>query len=436
MEAPSISGAPSGTTIDRRKLLVGGVAAATSAAAGVSLLGRGPQPSLAAAPSADPFASPRPSGFGSVPAATRPGGSYDRFLGQLAAEDRFSGVVVLSHAGRTVLSRSYGMADEARQIPNGPATAFDLSSAGQPLVAVAVLQLVQQKRLTLSDTIGQHLRGFDRRVAKEVTIHHLLTATAGLGAPALDPKRVFTSRAEVHRFLQAWARKAELVAVPGSADQGHTDSGGAALTIAALIVEAVSGTTYWDHVHKRIFRAAGMASSAFYTTPQWRSDPRIAHAYMSQPDGSRVDAARNLDADSLSLQGPHENPARSFIGYAAGGGFASAMDLVRFAHALFDGTLLSRPLTDVLFAAGSPGPEPSAYAGYAGPLQIIRGPQWLYGRGGATGGVAANWNIYPDTGWVGVVLSNRDDTPFVEILQQETHAVSGEPIREAGAGGG
>ncbi|MBE1531330.1 hypothetical protein H4W34_001163 [Actinomadura algeriensis] len=109
----------------------------------------------------------------------------------LAAEDRFSGVVMLSHRGRTVLSRSYGMADEERGIRNHEGVAFNLSSAGKPFGAVAVMQLVQP----------------------------------------------------------------------------------------ALIVEAVTGT-------------------AFYTRPQWLTDEHIAHSYIRQADGSRVDAVRNLDKGS------------------------------------------------------------------------------------------------------------------------------------------
>ena len=157
---------------------------------------------------------------------------------------------------------------------------------------------------------------------------------------------------------------------------------------------------------------------------------------MSQPDGRLIDAVRNLDKESLSLQGPHENPGRSFIGYAPSGGFATAPDLARFAYALYDGTLLSRPYTDLLFGAKTPGPVPRAYAAYTLPTQIIKGPQWVYGRGGSTGGVGANWNIYPDTGWVGVLLSNRDDTRFLDVLVREANAIAGEPIPTAGSGGG
>jgi CubicO group peptidase (beta-lactamase class C family) len=44
---------------------------------------------------------------------------------------------------------------------------------------VAILQLVQQGRVKLSDTVGTHLTGFAREIAEQVTIHHLLTADSG-----------------------------------------------------------------------------------------------------------------------------------------------------------------------------------------------------------------------------------------------------------------
>jgi CubicO group peptidase (beta-lactamase class C family) len=85
---------------------------------------------------------PEPSGHGRIPPDPRPGGAYDRHVAELAAEDRFSGVVLLSHRGRTVLSRSHCMADRERGIRNHEGVAVNLSSGIQPFLSVAVLQLV------------------------------------------------------------------------------------------------------------------------------------------------------------------------------------------------------------------------------------------------------------------------------------------------------
>jgi CubicO group peptidase (beta-lactamase class C family) len=423
MDSDSVRG------VDRRRLVRWGGLTAASVAAGAPLVGAGLGHAAPVPTDPDALSAPEPSGPGRIPPDTRPGGAYDRYVAQLAAEDRFSGVVLLSHRGRTVLSRSYGMADQEKGIRNHEGVAVNLSSACQPFLAVAVLQLVQQGKVSLSDTVGAHLSGFARQIAEQVTIHHLLTTTSGLDAPLPDWQRVFHSREEVHEYQQRWTRQATLVVPPGSGDQGHTSGGGAGLAIAAQIVEAVTGTTYWDYVHEHVFGRSGMTGSAFYTRPQWLTDEHIAHSYMRQADGSRVDAVRNLDKGSPSPQMPGRNPGRSFIGYASGDGFATAPDLVRFAHALRDGTVLDRPYVELFTGAKLPGRGgPRSFIGYTMPVKVVNGPQWLFGRGGANGGSAANWNIYPDTDWVGVVLSNYDDIPIQEILKRETQAVTGQPI--------
>ncbi|MBB5824913.1 serine hydrolase domain-containing protein [Micromonospora carbonacea] len=412
--------------VDRRRLITwGGMAAAGMVAAGGPLLGAGIG-HAAPAPTG-------PAGHDRIPPDTRPGGAYDRYVAQLAAEGRFSGVVLLSHRGRTVLSRSYGMADRERGIRNHEGVAFNLSSGSQPFLSVAVLQLVQQGRVTLSDPVGAHLTGLAREIAEQVTIHHLLTSTSGLDAPMPDWQRVYHSREEVHEHYEQWVRQATLVGVPGAGSNGHLPGGGVGLAMAAQIVEAVSGVTFWDYVHEHVLGRSGMSGSAFYTREQWLTDEHIAHPYMMQADGSLVDAVRNLDKGSVDPYTQGRNPGRSFIGYASGDGFATAPDLVRFAEALRHGTVLDRPHAELFAGAKLPGPAPMAYAGYTMPVSIVNG-QWVIGRGGGAPGIGANWSIYPDTGWVGVVLTNEDGAPLLDICLREAEAVTGGPVDPPGGG--
>ncbi|MFK4103263.1 serine hydrolase domain-containing protein [Streptomyces sp. NPDC019531] len=364
-----------------------------------------------------------------IPPDTRPGGSYDRYVAKLAAEGRFSGVVLLSHRGRTVLSRSYGMADEEKGIANDEGVAFSLSSAGKPFGAVAVMQLVQQGEVKLSDTVGTHLKGFAKDIAEQVTIHHLLSGTSGLDSPEEDVRRVFQSQDEVHEYYEQRARQARLVGVPGVPGTSHEE---AEITISALLVEAVTGRTYWDHVQENIFGRCGMTGSAFHTRPQWLTDAHIAHPYMKLADGSVVDAVRNLDKSSPDPNVLGKNPGRAFIDAPGDGGFATAPDLVRFAHALVDGTLLDRPWADVLTAAKIPH-GPASFGAYGIPVAIVHG-QWTYQRAGGNPGVSANWDIYPDTGWAGVILGNHDGVPLQEMIVQEMQAVTGASVG-GGAGG-
>ncbi|EWM13248.1 serine hydrolase [Kutzneria sp. 744] len=353
-----------------------------------------------------------------IPPATRPGGAYDRYVAQLAAEGRFSGVVTLSHRGRTVLSRSYGLADREKGIRNHEGIAFSLSSAGKPFGAVAVLQLVQQGKLKLSDTVGTYLTGYAKGIADKVTIHHLLSGTSGTASPDEDVRRVFQSRDEVHAYYEQWARQSTPVDPPGT----PADHVAAEVQIPAQIVEAVSGRSYWDYVQDNIFRRCGMTGTGFFTRPQWLTDPHIAHPYMTLADGSQVDAVRHLDQGSPAPDVLGKNPGRAFVDAPGDGGFATAPDLVRFGQALFDGTLLDRPWADVLTGAKIPH-GPTSFGAYSLPVHILN-RQWVFGRAGANPGVAASWNIYPDTGWIGVTLGNSDGLPLQEMSVRESQAVT------------
>ncbi|GAA2605295.1 serine hydrolase domain-containing protein [Paractinoplanes durhamensis] len=356
-------------------------------------------------------------------------GAYDRYVAQLAAAGKFSGVVLLSHRGRTVLSRSYGMADRERGIPNRESTAFNLSSAGKPFLAVAILQLAQRGRLALTDTIGTHLTGFATDVADQVTIHHMLSGTSRLEGPAEDVQRIFQSRAEVHDFYERRARQAKLVGVPGTPNTDHAEPD---VTIPALIVEAVTGKSYWDYVEENILRRAKMTGASFATRPQWLTDRHLAHPYMALADGRQVDALRHLGQGSPLPYVLGKNPGRAFIDAPGDGGFASAPDLVRFATALRDGTLLDRVWADVLLAPKIP-QGPASFATYGIAMHISNG-QWQWQRAGGNPGVGANWSIYPDTGWVAVILGNSDGAPLQEMLAQEEQAITG-ATADGGAGG-
>jgi CubicO group peptidase (beta-lactamase class C family) len=401
--------------IDRRQVLrwSGGVAA------GVPLLNA--VPAIASTPD-----SPDPAGSAALRDRVR---AYDRYVASLAADGRFSGVVLLSHHGRTVLSRGYGLADRERGIRHHEGIAFTLSSAGKPFKAVALLQLVAQGRLRLTDTVGAHLPGFPAEIADRVTVHHLLGGMSGLNTPDENRAHVFQSREEVHEYWTRWARRARPLAPPGT----PSDHAGSETVIPALIIEAVSGMTYWDYVEEHIFRRSGMTGSAFYTRPQWLTDPRLAHPYMTLADGTQVDALHHLDQGSPDRWVLDRNPGRAFIDAPGDGGFASATDLVRFARALTDGTLLPRPWFDVLSAPNLPH-GPTSFGAYGYPVHIS-GSQWTYGRAGGNPGVAAAWNIYPDTGWVGVILANTDGLPLAEMSRRETEAITGVLADDGESGG-
>lgn len=163
-----------------------------------------------------------------VPKGLRPGGELDKLLESKAARDEFSGNVLITYQGQTVLSRSHGLADKAKSVPIGPDTLFGLLSVAKLFTAVAVAQLAQRGKLNYLDTIGKHLTGFSAVVADHVTIHHLMTHTSGLGDFFGDPgffeaARTWKTEQQQVDAMNRFVRNEKLAFTPGAGNQqtGH-----------------------------------------------------------------------------------------------------------------------------------------------------------------------------------------------------------------------
>lgn len=350
------------------------------------------------------------SGSSSVPVDLRPGGTFDQFLTGLAAQDAFSGTMLVVHGGRTVLARSFGMADKANSIPNTLDTVYCLASVTKLFTAVAIAQLVQEGKMTYEGTLGGYVDRFPSDVAGSVTVHQLLTHTSGMGDyHTIDgyftAAAGWTSAEQVLSGTMDFIRKAPLSFTPGT---GHQYSN-SAYTVLGAIVQQVSGQSYYDYIRYHIFGPAGMAASDFYTTPQWQSDRRIAHPYAKQPSGQRVD---------IVSQQP------LFVGLPDGNAFATAADMASFAKALLDGTLLEPAFTDLVTGAkvpvatlpAKPGlPAKSMYEAY-GPAATLRDGEWAVGHNGGNAGISTLVEWYPPSDWIAVKLSNYDpqDTMIVD----------------------
>lgn len=345
-----------------------------------------------------------------VPSGLRPGGEFDRYVAQLAADNLFSGTVLLVHRDRPTLARSYGMADKRRSIRNGPDTIYALGSVTKVFTAVAIAQLAQQGKLAYNGTLGTYLDGFPAAVADTVTIHHLLTHTSGMRDYMQDPdfwpeSAKWTSAEQVMDGCLQFIRKAPLAFAPGT-QSVYSNSGYHTL---GAIVAKISGKSYYDYIRERIFRPAGMSTSDFYTKPQWLDDRRIAHPYTAQrqPAGQLVDA----------IDGYH-----LYIGSPAGNAFSNAADLVRFTKALLGNKLLNPAFTELTLSPKSPraplqpkpGPLPITFNTYATAADLVNN-QWVIGHNGGAPGISTNLEWYPAKDWVAIVLSNYDPSPAAAV---------------------
>jgi CubicO group peptidase (beta-lactamase class C family) len=173
--------------------------------------------------------------------------------------------VGIAQKGKTVVERAYGAADLEHGIANTPAAIFESGSVAKQFTAAAVLLLVQDGKLKLSDDIRKYLPEMPD-YGDVITIQHLLDHTSGLrdwgsvanasGKPRGE--RTFSQK----EVLEIASRQKNLNYKPG-AEYSYTNTG---YNLAAEIVARVSGKSFPDFTRERIFVPLGMTHS------QWRDD--------------------------------------------------------------------------------------------------------------------------------------------------------------------
>jgi CubicO group peptidase (beta-lactamase class C family) len=319
----------------------------------------------------------------------------------LGAAGEFGGAALVALDGEPVFVDAYGLARRDPELANQIDTKFDLGSMGKMFTSVAILQLVEQGALSLDGRIVDYWPDYpNQEVAEQVTIHHLLTHTAGMGDCFED--EFFTTPRDQLRTLEGYLPlfvDDTLQFKPGE-QWAYSNEG---YIVLGLIIERVTGQSYWDYAGENVLLPAGMANTGAYDLEA--EVPYRATGYTT------FDAEGN-DTGTLA----ENTPLMPVVGTSAGGSYSTVEDLLRFTNALLDHRLLSPESTELLLEGKVEVREGRHYA-YGVFDRMIRG-QRVVGHGGGAPGVCTFMDMFPDTGYTVIVLSNTDlgCLPVLEFL--------------------
>jgi CubicO group peptidase (beta-lactamase class C family) len=327
--------------------------------------------------------------------------AVEEFVQQLADIGEFSGAVLVARDGEPLVQQAYGLADRETSEPNDTETRFNIGSLGKMFTAVAIAQLVEQGRLAFDDTIGEYISGFPTAIADSVTIDQLLTHTSGMGDFARGGYPEAAKSAKTATELLALITGEPLLFEPGSRES-YSNSG---YVVLGAIIEAVSGQSYYDYVRDHVLAPAGMTQTDW--SPPGQGGPNTARGYMRVGDDGRPMAAPGPGGVAGDGQ-LADNSGVVPWGNPSGGAYSTVGDLQRFGEALLDNGLLGPELTTTVLAGkvdipGAGGAR-TAYGFTDGSANGVR----IVGHGGGAPGVSAGIDIYPDLGYVVVVLANYD----------------------------
>jgi D-alanyl-D-alanine carboxypeptidase len=269
------------------------------------------------------------------------------YMDEISAKDEFSGVVLLATGDKPIFRKAYGLASKEYNVPNHVDTRFNLGSINKFLTRIAIEQLAGAGKLRLDDTISKYLPDYpNKEAAEKITISQLLDMTSGIGDffgekyQATPKDRIRTLSDYVLLFGDR-----PLLFEPGTNRQ-YSNGG---YIVLGLIIEKVSGQTYFDYVQEHIYKISGMENTAHLEADV--PVENVASGYTNNWDG-------NEHPDEPRRNNIYTRPAR---GSSAGGGYSTVADLLKFVIAL-KGNKLSAPKVSeevnrqpIAIAGGAPG---------------------------------------------------------------------------------
>ncbi len=320
----------------------------------------------------------------------------------------FTGAVWVRLGGTIVLEQGFGLANRSEGIPNSPETRFGIASGAKFLTAIAINQLVDAGQLALDARLIDCLPFSFPHFDPGVTIHHLLTHTAGIPdyfdeAVTEDFEALWADRPmyrirRLEDFLPLFQDRPMQSRV---GERFHYCNSGYILL--GLVVAQVARQPFADYMAERVFAPAGMTQSGYFEMDAL--PPRTALGYIEQPDG-------RWKTNIYSV------PAK---GASDGGVYVTVYDMASAWDALLKHRLLSSASTARLLTPHVAADEDGWRYGYGVWIDQRGGETVKYYLMGYDPGANFHFGFFPAKEAMVVVCSNQSNGAYamMEAIEEE-----------------
>jgi N-acyl-D-amino-acid deacylase len=348
--------------------------------------------------------------------------SFDRLLSEFMKEHRVPGIsVAVTNRGKVVFARGYGYADVAVGQKVGTESLFRIASISKPLTAVAILQLIEQKKLQLDSKVLEILEldveiekapEFDERW-RQITIRQLLEHRGGW-----DRSKSFDAMFKPIEF-------AEQVGVAPPADQATIikamlshkldfDPGqryaysNFGYCLLGRVIEKLTGTGYEKYVRDKVLKPIGVTTTKIGSSRLAGRSANEVRYY--QPGHTESVFAADLGQKVPSAYGGWHLEAMD----SHGGWIASATDLARFAAAFDDpdnSPILTRQSIESMYR------RPPGLAGHeedGAEKEVFYSLGWINRT--VDGGNINHWHTGSLSGTATILIRRHDGKNFVALL--------------------
>ncbi|WP_379092579.1 serine hydrolase domain-containing protein [Pedobacter sp. UC225_65] len=300
--------------------------------------------------------------------------------------------VLVAKDGNVIYNKAFGSANLELNVPMKADMLFNLGSITKQFTAVAILQLMEQGRLSLQDSIQKYIPNFSSKPHK-ISIENLLTHTSGLKdylqMNYSDPymiRRDFEPKEIIEYF------KNELLEFNPGTRYMYSNSN---YILLGYIIEIITGKTYENYLQENIFNVLGLKNT--YCDNSSRIFPNRTYGYKKSTNYEKADYWG------------------ASIPYAAGTLISNTEDLLIWQNGLLDGKLLKKQTLEKAFMPFSLNDGTKINYGYGWMINTINGSLGI-SHGGAITGYRTIEVYYPEQGIYIVVLGNCDCTRTEELF--------------------
>ena len=346
----------------------------------------------------------------------------DRYFQELEAEEKYSGVVLLTQGKSHLYSTALGYASRPWKVGNTLDIRFDTASITKLFTSVGMLQLVDQGYFDLDTGVIEFINLDDTAISREVNVFQLLTHTSGIGDDCEEedgqvyedlwktkPNYSVTTTTD---FLPQFIHKPPNFP-PGQSCR-YCNCG---YLLLGLMIEKASGMAFRDYVRQNVFARAGMAHSDFLRTDR-------VHENVAEGSDPILDEHGNVQGWKKNI---YSFPV---IGSPDSGAYVTVSDLNKFLRAVKAGKLLSPELTKAFLT-----PQVHYRAmdnwtkmyGYGLWFYVDKSDRIVcYQKEGINAGVSGLIRHYPEQDITVILLSNLEDGVWEPVRVIHEMVVSGE----------
>ena len=330
-------------------------------------------------------------------------GKIDEYMNRMV-KTGFSGAVLIAKDGEIILSKGYGLADREKNIPITDETVFTIGSITKQFTGAAILKLSMMGKLSIQEPITKYFDDVPDD-KKAITLHHLLTHTAGFPGAIGDDYDPVESDAFVRLAMET-----ELNRPPGEIYE-YSNVG---YSLLGIIVERVSGQSYEAFLHENLFQPSGMTKTG-YLLPEWNPED-FAQGYRGDRKWGTIRDHR------WAKEGPGWHLR------ANGGILSTVKDMYKWHLALEGDQILSDEAKEAFFSPHvREGEDAESFYGYGWAIFTTPRNTRLIAHNGGNGIFAADFLRYVDEDVVIIAMSNTAGKPAMKASRVISRIVFGEP---------